>query len=205
MRGLPAAISQATGGLADDAALILAILYTVVRFLLDFLATRFHSQSELRIEVVALRHQRRVLHRKSRRPRLRHADRLLLTALGRILPRACLLVTPGTVLRWHRDLVRRKWALYSRRPRRGRPPQSAERQELILRLAGENPRWGSGVSRANSSSSAVAALTTPCVPSCGAMACCQHRAGPSALGVSSFARTLINCWPWTSSWSMQSG
>ena len=46
------------------------------------------------------------------------------------------------MLRWHRELVRRKWALYSRRPRRGRPPQSAERQVLILRLARENPRWG---------------------------------------------------------------
>ncbi len=66
--------------------MIFATLYTVVRFLLDFLATRFHPESELRIEAVALRHQLRVFQRQSRRPLLRPADRLLLTALGRSAP-----------------------------------------------------------------------------------------------------------------------
>src|SRR5439155_26831591 len=55
---------------------------------------------------------------------------------------ASLLVKPETVLGWHRALVRRKWAAYSRRPRRGRPPISAESRRLILRMARENPGWG---------------------------------------------------------------
>ena len=50
-------------------------------------------------------------------------------------------MTPKTLLRWHRELVRSKWARYSKRPA-GRPPLAAELQELILRLAKENPRWG---------------------------------------------------------------
>jgi putative transposase len=72
-------------------------------------------------------------------------DRLFLAALSRLLPRPAwrsFLVTPETLLRWHRELVRRKWALYARRPPRGRPAQSIERQDLIVRLARENPRWG---------------------------------------------------------------
>jgi putative transposase len=71
------------------------------------------------------------------------SDRALLAAAARHLPRSArgvLLVTPRTLLRWHRALVRRKW----RRPaaRRGRPPLPAEVRELVLRLARENPRWG---------------------------------------------------------------
>src|SRR5262245_6205758 len=53
-----------------------------------------------------------------------------------------LLFTPATVLRWHRDLVRRRWAAFGRRPRRGRPPIPEEVRSLIIRMAGENPRWG---------------------------------------------------------------
>jgi putative transposase len=75
----------------------------------------------------------------------RPADRLVLSAQSRFLPRPAwqsFLVSPETLLRWHRELVRWKWALYARRPRRGRRGQSAQRQELIMRLAQENPAWG---------------------------------------------------------------
>jgi len=125
--------------------MILGLVYSVVRSLLDFLVLCRKSEAALQIEVLALRHQLRVLEHQVHRPRFQPADRLLLSALSRVLPRPArrsFLVSPETLLRWHQELVRRKWALYARRPRRGRPGQSAERQNLILRLARENPRWG---------------------------------------------------------------
>src|SRR5260370_25643023 len=72
-------------------------------------------------------------------------DRMVLAALRESIPRsgwAGLLVKPETVLGWHRALVRRKWAAYRGRPRRGRPPISAECRQLIVRMAHENPSWG---------------------------------------------------------------
>ncbi|MFL6104427.1 MAG: integrase core domain-containing protein, partial [Actinomycetes bacterium] len=82
-----------------------------------------------------------VLRRQVGRPRLMSADRVLLAALGQLLPRKrrSFLVQPATLLRWHRDLVRRRWAYPHRR---GRPAVSAELRQLVLRLARENPTWG---------------------------------------------------------------
>jgi putative transposase len=95
------------------------------------------------IEILVLRHQLRVLSR-GRRLRLRRRDRILLAAASRLLPRElwrCLPVSPRTVLRWHRELVRQKWTYrVTRQP--GRPRISGEVAALVLRLARENPRWG---------------------------------------------------------------
>jgi transposase len=90
-----------------------------------------------------LRHQLRVLQRQVARPRLRPADRVLLAALSRSLPRpawSSFFVSPVTLLRWHRRLVARRWT-YSRR-RVGRPRTRSGICELVLRLARENPSWG---------------------------------------------------------------
>jgi hypothetical protein len=84
-----------------------------------------------------------VLRRQAVRPRLRPADRAFLAALARLLPqdrRGGLLVTPQTLLRWHRELIRRKWTQSTRR--RGRPPLEQHVRQLVLRFAHENPRWG---------------------------------------------------------------
>ncbi len=127
--------------------MLLALLYSLLRLLLDVLLVRGHSEASLQSEVLLLRHQLRVLQRQARRPRWQPGDRLLLAALSRRLAQtawASFLVRPETILRWHRELVRRKWAAFGRRPRRqrGRPPLTGECQQLILRLARENPGWG---------------------------------------------------------------
>jgi putative transposase len=95
------------------------------------------------VELLVLRHQLSVLARQHQRPKLRPADRAFIAALARLLPqrrRHGLVVTPATLLRWHRELVRRKWTYPQGKP--GRPPTGRALRELVLRLARENPRWG---------------------------------------------------------------
>jgi hypothetical protein len=93
-------------------------------------------------EILILRHEVAVLRRGNPKPRMDWADRALLAALARILPRALLahrIVTPGTLLRWHRRIVTKKWT-QPKAP--GRPPLASELAELIVKLAKDNPRWG---------------------------------------------------------------
>jgi putative transposase len=95
------------------------------------------------LEIVVLRHQLAVLRRQIPRPRLEPADRALLAAVSRVLPRArwsCFFVQPETLLGWHRRLVAGAWAYPHRQT--GRPPLDHRIQQLIVRLAAENPRWG---------------------------------------------------------------
>jgi putative transposase len=96
-------------------------------------------------EITLLRHQLAVLQRQQAlRPRLTWADRALIAALAGVIPKARraglrLLVTPDTVLRWHRDLLRRRWAATSRAGRSGRPATRRHIRGLVPRMAGENP------------------------------------------------------------------
>ena len=121
------------------------MFYSLARVLLDAIATSRASEDELRAEVLALRRQVQVLERQIKRVRWEPGDRLILAALRERLPRSAwagLLVRPETVLGWHRELVRRRWAAYTRRPQIGRPPLGEEVRELIVQMARENPRWG---------------------------------------------------------------
>jgi putative transposase len=121
----------------------LLFVYWVVRRLFELLILFGRSERAKELEILVLRHELQVLRRQIRRPRLRSADRALLAALGQLMPRnrrRSFLVQPATLLRWHRDLVRRRWTYAVRRP--GRPPLALPTQQLILRLAAENPSWG---------------------------------------------------------------
>jgi putative transposase len=124
--------------------MLLSLAYLVIRMLLRLLVPDGRGEAAKDLEIVVLRHELSVLRRQNKRPRFRRSDRAFLVAAARRLPRdrwERFLVTPKTLLRWHRELVRLKWARYGKRPP-GRPPLSTELQELILHLAKENPRWG---------------------------------------------------------------
>ncbi len=120
----------------------LRLLYLIFVRLCSWLVLLGRSATSKNAELLVLRHEVAVLRRTHPRPQLDWADRAILTALIRLLPRnlrAHRLVTPGTVLRWHRRLVTRKWTYPHRM---GRLPVSSEITALIERLAIENASWG---------------------------------------------------------------
>ncbi len=121
----------------------LSFLYLMTRRLVGMLLGCLRTEHAKDIEIAVLRHQLEVLRRQIKRPELRPADRAVLAVLSRVLPRshwAAFLVMPGTILRWHRRLVVRKWT--QPHPAGGRPPLAGHLVAVILRLAKENPRWG---------------------------------------------------------------
>ena len=123
--------------------MLFAVFYLLLRRLVG-LACGSAEDRQSDIEVLVLRHQLAVLRRRVGRPHLRRRDRLFMAALSRVLPRprwSSFLVGPQTLLRWHRELVRRKWT-YPHRATGGRPPIAEDVRDLILRMGKENPRWG---------------------------------------------------------------
>jgi putative transposase len=135
-------MGKRSGGIGEDTAILaLRLVYLVFCATLRILFRPCQDDLAREAELLVLRHELAV-HRRTAKPlRLDDADRALLAGLARLVRRDRrdgLIVTPATLLGWHRDLVRRRW----RRPRRatGRPPLPAETRELILRFARENPR-----------------------------------------------------------------
>jgi putative transposase len=120
---------------------LFAFCYFVLRAVLRIAPD--DGASEREAEILILRHQLAVLRRANPRPRLRRRDRMMITALARMIRRdrwSGFIVTPATILRWHRELVARRWT-YGRK-RTGRPPLDAELVSLIVQMAKGNPRWG---------------------------------------------------------------
>src|SRR4051812_11405033 len=138
--------------LMEGGAMFWSALAQLVAVLLDMLMARRRPEGAKDLEIAVLRHQLRMLERRLPRPRLSRWERLTLALLAtklrhvasdarQCLTRCLVLVEPATVLRWHRDLVRRKWTFRSG-GRTGRRPIDATLEALILRLARENARWG---------------------------------------------------------------
>lgn len=119
------------------------LAYLTLRRSIQLLATLARGDAAKDLELLVLRHQLGVLGRQIPRPRLEPTDRALLAAISRVLPRArwsCFFVTPETLLRWHRRLVAGAWTYPL--TGQGRPQLDQAVQQLIIRLATENPRWG---------------------------------------------------------------
>jgi putative transposase len=120
-----------------------SFLYVALGRLLQLVVLLGRSERSKELEILVLRHGLAILRRQPRRARLRPVDRAILAAFARGLPRSALgslSVRPATLLRWHRQLVRRRWTYPRRDP--GRPPFDRRQQVLVLRLARENPAWG---------------------------------------------------------------
>ncbi len=111
--------------------------------MLNWLALLARSDAAKDVEILMLRHEVAVLRRTNAPPTLTWRDRAMLSALGRLLPtplRQLRLVSPRTLLRWHAQLIARRWTYPRRRP--GRPSIPPPIRALVLRMARENPRWG---------------------------------------------------------------
>jgi putative transposase len=120
----------------------LRLLYLIVTGVFGWLALLGRGQASNDAEIMVLRHEVAVLRRRVTRPKPDWAGRAVLAALARLLPaplRCRRLVTPGTLLTWHRRLIARSWPAPDRP---GRPQTSRETRDLVLRLARENPARG---------------------------------------------------------------
>jgi hypothetical protein len=118
------------------------LLYLIFTRLTGWLVLLGRSSTAKNVEILVLRHEIAVLRRTHPKPRLDWADRAMIAGLARLLPRplrAFRLVTPATILHWHRRLVAKKWTY----PHRiGRPSINEAIADLIERMAQDNPTWG---------------------------------------------------------------
>jgi hypothetical protein len=162
--------------------------YLALCRLVQLVALLGKSERSKELEILLLRHELAILRRQPRRAPFRPVDRAILAALARALPRSAwtsLSVSPTTLLRWHRQLVRRRSTYPHRRP--GRPALDRSVQALVLRLARENPHWGTNGSSANCRALASPFRRLRCGRSSSAEAFRLRRSEASSLGETSSA------------------
>jgi hypothetical protein len=184
----------------------LRLLYLIMMCLFRWLAVLARSESAVVAELLTLRHEVTVLRRQVGRPRPTWPDRAVLSALAQLLPRQLRshrLVTPATLLAWHRRLQSRRWQ-YPNRP--GRPPVNTQIRELIHRLARENPQWGyrrvhGELVRLGYCTSSLTRLSGE---SCAPTASVRRHVTWIRLGGHFCAPRPRGCWPATSSTSIRS-
>jgi putative transposase len=186
--------------------MLFALRYLLLRRALRLAAG---SASDLHndIELMVLRHQLAVLKRQVGRPRLRRGDRLFMAAVSRVLPRrrwSSFVVSPQTLLRWHRELVRRKWT-HRRNATGGRPPLAADVRELIVRMGRENPRWGCVRIRGELAKLGIRVSATAIRTLLRQAGSVRRRGGRGRAGGSSCAARHTGSWRPTSSLSSPSG
>jgi putative transposase len=162
------------------------LVYLLLRQVLQMLTQLARDGGAKDVELLVLRHQVAVLRRQVHRPDLEPADRVVLAALSRLLPRArwsAFFVTPATLLRWHRELLARRWTYPHARP--GRPRIDKQVRDLVLRLAAENASWGIDASRVNWSAWATRSRPARCGRFLTRPASIRRRGGPGRPGSSS--------------------
>jgi len=155
----------------------LRMLYLAFRRTTEWLALLARRTAAKDVEILVLRHENAILRRTKPKPGLDWADRAALTALIRLLPRALRahrLVTPATVMRWHRRLMARHWTYPNRL---GRPPVDPAIVALLEQMARANPGWDTNGSRANYGVSATRSAHRRSAASSSASAFRRHRRG----------------------------
>ena len=191
--------------MARSSAVLFRLLYLVTLRLFGWLGLLARSGAAKDIEILILRHEVAVLRRQVTRPGLTWPDRAILSALTRLLPhrlRTHRIITPATLLSWHRRLVTKR-RTYPHRS--GRPPIASEIRNLVLRLAHETLPGAIAGSKANSPDSGTAWAPAPSDGSWPLLGSARHHAEQTPGGGDSCALRPPGCWPPTFSLSTPLG